>query len=360
MKRLNFFKSSDASKIAITSLRPLDWVGLVDGREIEFVGWILNLAFELQSFALYDSGGKEYPCDITLNLPAPNLKELYPDCAHAERCRMKIILSARQDLDQVLTSGLDAVATFKDGARLELGRFVADQVFAVLGEHDRMPTKTSSLRLLMNRGMPFGTIIDVGVQHGTPELIALFPEAPHVLFEPVSENYPFIKRNYDKIDYRLVEAAAYSETGTGSLTVSKKQNSSRLMSTVTRKAAAESREIATITLDDYFRKEKLPKPYYLKVDVDGNEPDVINGAQETLQFCYCVTIEASVTNISERIRLMEAADFILWDIVDFGYFRNILAHFDLIFLQKSLYHKMEFSQVGTNPVRPGEKKRFLH
>ena len=59
----------------------------------------------------------------------------------------------------------------------------------------RGPIKNQALRVLSNRGIRIGTVLDVGVLTGTAELMAHFPQALHMLFEPVVEFNPEIARN---------------------------------------------------------------------------------------------------------------------------------------------------------------------
>jgi hypothetical protein len=61
----------------------------------------------------------------------------------------------------------------------------------------RAPDKLQSLMVLKSRNIPIETIIDVGVKTSTPELIALFPNKHHLLFEPVQEHKKDIHARID-------------------------------------------------------------------------------------------------------------------------------------------------------------------
>jgi hypothetical protein len=79
-----------------------------------------------------------------------------------------------------------------------------------------------SLQQLRQTGVPISNIVDVGIQHPTPVLLKVFPDMPHVLFEPVEEYYPHIRRHYANIDFRLVETAVPDTDGAITLHTEKK------------------------------------------------------------------------------------------------------------------------------------------
>jgi FkbM family methyltransferase len=241
---------------------------------------------------------------------------------------------------------------------------------------ERTPTKLSSLKLLRKDGLRVGTIIDVGVQHETRELIEAFPDKKHLLFEPVVENYEQIEKNYSKIDYELIRAAASDEDGEGLLEVhvhpgeAGPQHTSSLIEPHARATHDDmphlhgyfrevvQRHIAQSKLDTIIRNGAYEKPYLLKLDVDGNELKILQGASETLQHTSCVIIEASLSDLFLRGNYLHSLGFVLWDIVDLGYYCDQLSYVDLVFLSP------EERQRAFNPwltkFDPTKSVRFLH
>src|SRR5947199_5134856 len=59
-------------------------------------------------------------------------------------------------------------------------------------------------------------VFDVGVGWGTPELYEAFPQARHILVEPLVEYEPAIQQILDRYDADWVRAAAGAEAGGGS------------------------------------------------------------------------------------------------------------------------------------------------
>ena len=81
----------------------------------------------------------------------------------------------------------------------------------------RAPLKKQTLDLLVSRGVPVGTILDVGVLNGTPELKQAFPRVRHILFEPVAEFTADIERAYRDIDHEIHTVAVSDAVGTVTL-----------------------------------------------------------------------------------------------------------------------------------------------
>ena len=137
----------------------------------------------------------------------------------------------------------------------------------------RGPFKRQALKVLVQKTIPIATIIDIGVLSGTPELMEAFPKTQHILFEPVSEFHKRIRKNYAKLDYRLIEAAVTDQDRDVTLHVRKVFHRPR---SATRRSLMRHRTTAKPALfqarASYFTKANaLAKPYLVKIDVDGNE-----------------------------------------------------------------------------------------
>jgi FkbM family methyltransferase len=62
---------------------------------------------------------------------------------------------------------------------------------------------------------------------------------------------------------------------------------------------AETIKVPVITLDDYVQKTKPRKPYFLKLDTQGFDREVLKGAAGILEHCVAVLCEVSVIPIYE-------------------------------------------------------------
>lgn len=211
---------------------------------------------------------------------------------------------------------------------------------------DRVPKKRDSLSSLRKSGLDVKTILDVGVQHETPQLKEIFPDLKHFSFEPVEEYYDFIQKNYQGYDYELTRAALSDRDGESLLSITKLGSDTVTHSSLDGALGgdvAESRVIKTITLDTFLQDKECSQPYLLKLDVDGHELPILRGAEDTLKRTSCVVIESPLCYLSERVIYLESKGFHLWDITDLCYYYDNLHQVDLIFLNGEVKQKPSFS-----------------
>lgn len=206
-----------------------------------------------------------------------------------------------------------------------------------------------SLRKLRATGVLISTVVDVGIQHSTPVLIKVFPDIPHVLFEPVEEYYPHIRENYSKLAYSLVETAVSDFDGELTLRTEKKTRGDEISHSYIVKAATPStRTVRSLTLDTFFRENPSPAPYLLKIDVEG--PDVpssiIRGAKEVLAQTSAVVIEMTVDKFMDRAILLHEAGFDVWDVCDLCYYGGCLWQADVIFVRREIKQ----ANIGLSPI----------
>ena len=210
----------------------------------------------------------------------------------------------------------------------------------------RYPTQSDAFRVLRERGLRVSTVLDVGVQHSTPELISDFGDLPQVLFEPERDFADQIARNYEAVDHTLVQAAVCDTDGEvlfGSASLD--GGDAKHWGSIGRGAPTPA-----VRLDTWLAANPRPGPYLLKIDVDGAELDVIAGSVVTLKQTSCVVIEAPLHTMIERYSALREHGFVLWDIIDLCYFHENLSQVDMIFLAQS-----ELQNPG---FRPWQNEKF--
>jgi FkbM family methyltransferase len=192
------------------------------------------------------------------------------------------------------------------------------------------------LGLLRHLNVPINTIIDVGVQSSTPCLKSIFPDKLHILFEPCSDYWNEIEESYKNIKHILYKIALFSEDKIVNM------EESGGLSRITDNNKIEAIQVQANKLDTILNDTNFEKPYLLKLDVDGAELEILEGAQETLKDCSTIFIEAHPRDYLERCNAIEKYGFKLFDIVDFRYYDNRLSQFDLVFIKKDLLpHKKQ-------------------
>jgi len=207
---------------------------------------------------------------------------------------------------------------------------------------NRFVTKKASLQVLKDLGFDPKTVIDVGVRYGTPELYETFPDAKHLLVEPVKEFETQIQEMYSGVrDVEMVWAAASSHVGTSPLSVSYGLTHAQLGEAKGGRWDPElTRMVPVVRLDQVCEERDIEGPYLIKVDVDGKDLDVLRGAGRILEETDCVIIESRTRDIGDRARFLEERSFFLWDVVDLMYTDQILWQVDLVFC----HHRLDIKQ----------------
>ena len=172
------------------------------------------------------------------------------------------------------------------------------------------------------------TLIDIGVgPNGTPDLYSRFNKAKLVLIDPLDEAKDFAFINLKNRDYIFHQTALGNVDGESAIiNVQKKLGNSSILnvSKINYTDNSIDRRVITINrldsiLDDVNKLGKVG----IKIDVEGFELNVIQGATETLKNTKFVLAEVrhnhesfdGVYNLSEFILNMQKNNFILTMII---------------------------------------------
>jgi FkbM family methyltransferase len=209
------------------------------------------------------------------------------------------------------------------------------------------PVRTSmdqALRQLRRLGYVPDTIIDVGAADGTPELPEVFPEAYFIWLEPLREFVPALEAMAARHKGEVHNAAAGPKEGSIVLHAHPFQYGSSVLPEVDGAVAdGEPRDVPLVTLDGLVKGRDVGS-VLLKVDVQGYELDVLNGAKELLPRCEAVILEVSFfrfhsnePDVFEVISYMKERGFVMYDLFE-GHNRpidNALAQRDILFVQEN-------------------------
>ena len=174
------------------------------------------------------------------------------------------------------------------------------------------------------------TVIDIGVLEGTPSLYKAFPGAKLYLIEPLPMYEAACKDIVRKHagGGELFVCAAGAEDGSAEINYYPELPAqSSLLSSVILAQRETKVEIKQVTipvkrLDTLFANVKLKGDVLLKIDTEGFEFKIIQGATETLkQIKYCIT-ETSVRHrhkdsyrFADLVALMKSNGFDLYDVL---------------------------------------------
>jgi FkbM family methyltransferase len=206
----------------------------------------------------------------------------------------------------------------------------------------RIPTKTDALCNLRDHGVRVDWIMDVGIMAQTIELIEVYPDVKHYLFEPVSEFYETIRKRYDGIDFELIKAAACDrDDATFWLkTWTVKDDHAVTHSTILDAPATGTVPVPGVTLSGVARARGLTGRGLVKIDIDGEELRVLRGMEDIVDMVDTVIIEMPVSSMVERAAALARIGYVPFDICDLCYYDGYLAQADFIFVKPEIAPKI--------------------
>lgn len=176
-------------------------------------------------------------------------------------------------------------------------------------------------------GLAPATVVDIGVGYGTPSLYRAFPNAYLVMIEPLREFEPVLKRlaHQHGGEYHLTAVGAEDGTVTINVDPDVLMKSSVLdRSALTAgKATVAPRKVPLTSVDRLWQLREWPGPFGIKIDTEGFEMAVLQGAREFLQQTHFVIAEVSVAarfeggyEFADLIALLRDHDLHLMDILN--------------------------------------------
>jgi FkbM family methyltransferase len=178
------------------------------------------------------------------------------------------------------------------------------------------------------------TIVDVGVAYGTPSLEShslyeAFPESYFVLIEPLKEFEPYMQEILKKYggEYFLTAVGARDEMRIVNINPRYMARSSFFLRNPIESSnnRLSQRQVPVTTLDRLMEEHNFQPPFGLKIDTEGFEIQVIEGAPKFLQKTQFVIAEVQVVerfegghSFAEFIALMDKHGFSVCDILDIG------------------------------------------
>jgi len=230
---------------------------------------------------------------------------------------------------------------------------------------ERIPEVTDSLTALRELGVPVNAILDVGILYGTSGLIEVFPDIKHHLFEPIDNYFEIIRDTYRELDYELHQVALSDTDGTawqlgicrdGSGTITHSQLRDEPETQDNFPELVDCREVKKARLDSLIDDLDVATPYLLKLDVDGIELNIIEGAAQTMRDASVVVIEVTNHTFMERANAVAAQGFSFFDFVDLTYYYGTFYQADAIFVRTDIVESSE--ALRPMHVRPFDESQW--
>ncbi|MDM1551974.1 FkbM family methyltransferase [Empedobacter falsenii] len=168
-------------------------------------------------------------------------------------------------------------------------------------------------------------VVDIGANTGTwtKELIRHFPDANVLMIEPQER----LKTHFEPL---LNDKITYLSVGVGNkndifkFTIHDRDDSCSFVFTEeeAKSLGYEQIEIPIRTLNSIIKENNYPIPDIIKIDAEGLDLEVIEGASDFYNKTEVFLVEASVTNdtykntVSEVVKLMDKVGYMMYEITD--------------------------------------------
>lgn len=182
------------------------------------------------------------------------------------------------------------------------------------------------LDLLARKGFKPRHIIDVGANHGSWSRTAMryFGEATYTLVDPQERLKVHVQDLIEAGKVRWVTAGAGDQRGVLSMTMDDRDDSFTFALSAEQAAQAGKKqfEVEVRTLDDIVAESGLPVPELVKIDAEGFDLKVIDGARSLIGKTEVFTLEASIlepkfeNTMLKTLQVMDGLGYQVLDITD--------------------------------------------
>lgn len=245
-------------------------------------------------------------------------------------------------IKKILIRVLDPIAT-----RLGYSKKLNIKPIKVHNYVDKNSLLTSFYEVLKIVGFAPEHIVDIGANHGnwTRQALKFFPEARYTLIEPQAD--------LKKYSVELLEAnplitfhavGAGNENTIARFTVSSYDDSSnfRYSETEADDAGLRQIDVPVVRLDSFLIDQGLPLPDLVKIDAEGTDLLVLDGANALFGKTEVFFVEAGIVNriidnsVLKVINFMDKKGYRLFDITDINrpYEVPVLWLTELAFIKK--------------------------
>jgi len=190
-------------------------------------------------------------------------------------------------------------------------------------------------------------IVDVGANHGTwtREALKYFPDAKYTLFEPqhwLEKSIKDITSTNDNVKFNAFGVG--KEKGTFKFTIVDRDDSCsfKYSEEEAKNKGFEQVDLPVITLNDFFKENNLTTPDIIKIDAEGLDLEVLEGASNFFGKTEIFLVEAAVVNsnientVLKVLEYMDAKGYKLFEITDLNrpFKPKVLWLVELVFVKK--------------------------
>lgn len=200
---------------------------------------------------------------------------------------------------------------------------------------------------LKSKGFSPDYILDVGANHGTwtRDTLKVFPNSTYILVEPQAHLEKSIQ------DLRLNSKIYFYPIGLGDkngileFAINQSDDSSSFRPSDSKIKGYEFGERVKVqmkTLDTFLKDQNLPIPELIKIDAEGLDLEVLEGASSIFGVAECILVEASVhqkafpNSLLRIMNIMDEKGYEIFDFTDLNrpFANGLLWLVELMFVKK--------------------------
>ena len=195
------------------------------------------------------------------------------------------------------------------------------------------PSISFSCDFISKLDINISTVLDIGVKSQTLELKKFFKDKKQILIEPQKSYNELIESNYKGIDYTIENSACTNYNGEMYLHEEYLWDSKTPTHNYVSKKKSKVK-VKTKTLDTICNEFAVNKWSLLKIDVDGEEINILKSGLNSLEnFCFII-VECVVERFTSINQILTENGFSLFHITDISYIENMMSQFDSVYVNK--------------------------
>lgn len=179
------------------------------------------------------------------------------------------------------------------------------------------------------------TIYDIGAHKGqwTKDMKTIFKNSNFYLFEANESNYKQLKhKNKNSFIVLLAEENSHKDF------YQRGETGDSYYKQVTGYINVDKKKILCHKLDDYIKRNQLPKPDFIKLDTQGSELDILKGSVQTLQDVRYLLVEMPIIqynegcpNIQDYLIFLASKKFYPVELIEKQIHKGKLVQIDILF-----------------------------
>lgn len=206
---------------------------------------------------------------------------------------------------------------------------------------------TNSFEFLKSKEFDPKFILDIGANHGTwtRDMIKFFPDSIYILIEPQA----YLERSIEDLKscskIKFYPIGLGNKNGILSFSINQSDDSSSFKPTdsgIKGYAFVDSIPVQMKTLDAFLEEENLPIPDIVKIDTEGLDLEVLEGASSIFGLTECILIEASIhqkafpNSLLKVMNYMDERGYEVFDFTDLNrpFSNGLLWLVEIFFLKK--------------------------